>query len=77
MEPKLTKLKIKLSYNELTQKMNALEAQYEEVLGARETWDENLKNCFSQIRMTALCKQYPAEDDLECQYESRNSREMD
>mgnify|MGYP003571326834 CR=1 FL=1 len=77
MEPKLTKLKSKLSYSELTQKMNALEAQYEEVLGARETWDENLKNCFGQIRMTALCKQFPEIENLECQYESRNSREMD
>ena len=76
MEPKLTKCKIKLSYHELNQKMNALEAQYEELLGPRDTWDEDLKKYFAAIRMTAMCKQYPAVEDLERQYEDKNSREL-
>ena len=78
MQPKLTTFKInRLSHAEFNQKINELEAQYESVLGARETWDGNLKNCFEKIRMIALCKQYPIEEDLECQYEDKNSRDDD
>ena len=75
MEPKLHKCQIKPLVGDLTKELDAKEIEYEKYLGARETWDENLKQCFGMIRMAALCKQYPVVENLECQYESSNSRD--
>lgn len=81
MDPKLHKFtgNAKITYDDLIKKLDEKEEAYIEFLGSREGWSQRIKQCFSEIRMAAICKQYPAEEseDIERQYESRNSREND
>ena len=83
MEEKLTtfshsalKQTKKLPYDEVLNKLNQMEKIYVEIMGPRDTWSERLQKCFEEIRFTAMFAQTEDVEDLEQQYESRNSRDL-
>lgn len=70
--PKFTKL----PYNEVLNKLNEMEKLYTEIMGPRDTWSQRLQDLFNEIRFTAMFAQTEDVEDLEQQYESRNSRDL-
>ncbi len=67
------KTSVKFPFNEVLSKLNLIEQMYTELMGPRDTWDKRAQDCLSELRMNAICKQTDEVEDLERQYESRNS----
>ena len=63
----------KLPYSEVLNKLNQIEKIYTEIMGQRSEWGDRANQCLDELRMTAICRQTPEIENLECQYESGNS----
>ena len=66
----------KMPYLEVLNKLNEIEKIYAEIMGPRDTWSQRLQDCIDEIRYTAMFAQTEDVEDLEQQYESRNSRDL-
>lgn len=67
----------KFSAQEVVDRFKQITGMIETMAGPKDTWNEHLVKCLDSIKYEIQCIQFPPIEDLECQYESKNSMNND